>query len=251
MININIKNARKNTKISQRELGRRIGKTGQYISYLEKNKDSNPSLDTLKDISEALGIKVSDLLGTNYFIEKVFNLIPNEEIDPECEELSKQTSLNSEHLIKLRLGQFMYDDNELKETESTFIELLKYCCLRFTDELYHIYQGLKEGIYTLPTTFSKDNIVSLLDEYYSRNLKDKEEKINSQYETFFELCKKHCDFDISFTDNQFNVSNTKLGLNYPISEEDFTEMFKDIRGYIFKELFYQSYKKFINKKEGD
>ena len=96
---------------------------------------------------------------------------------------------------------------------------------------YIIYHGISEAI--------------------ENNIMDKEEKINSQYETFFELCKKHCDFDISFTDNQFNVSNTKLGLNYPISEEDFTEMFKDIRGYIFKELFYQSYKKFINKKEGD
>lgn len=63
MINENIKRARENAGISQRELGRRIKKTGQYISYLEKSPAANPSVDVLNDIANALDIDVSQLLG--------------------------------------------------------------------------------------------------------------------------------------------------------------------------------------------
>jgi transcriptional regulator with XRE-family HTH domain len=57
-----IKQAREDIGISQRELGRRIGKTGQYISYIESNEDSNPSLDVLKIIAIVLDLSVSELV---------------------------------------------------------------------------------------------------------------------------------------------------------------------------------------------
>lgn len=62
MISENIKKAREKAGLSQRELGRRINKTGQYISYLEKTIKSNPSISVLKDISNALNISVDELL---------------------------------------------------------------------------------------------------------------------------------------------------------------------------------------------
>ena len=43
----------KKNKISQRELGRRINKTGQLISSIERG-ETTPSMDTLKKIADAL-----------------------------------------------------------------------------------------------------------------------------------------------------------------------------------------------------
>ena len=58
-----LKEEREKYNISQRELGRRIGKTGQYISYLESNTEANPSLDVVFTLSDVLGISVDALLG--------------------------------------------------------------------------------------------------------------------------------------------------------------------------------------------
>lgn len=62
-INESIKNAREEKGISQRELGRRIGKTGQYISYLEGNVNANPGIDLLIQIAEVLEVSINDLIG--------------------------------------------------------------------------------------------------------------------------------------------------------------------------------------------
>ncbi|MDM0582158.1 helix-turn-helix domain-containing protein [Clostridium perfringens] len=66
MISEKIKNARLDLGISQRELGRRINKTGQYISYLESNSSANPSLSVLSDIASALNIPLDDLIKNNF-----------------------------------------------------------------------------------------------------------------------------------------------------------------------------------------
>jgi transcriptional regulator with XRE-family HTH domain len=58
----NIKKYREDSGISQRELGRRIDKTGQYISYLEKEKNPNIGTDVMEDIAEALDISVYKLM---------------------------------------------------------------------------------------------------------------------------------------------------------------------------------------------
>lgn len=62
-MNINeiIKQKRIEKNISQRELGRRIDKTGQFISLIEKGTNK-PSIDTLKDIAEALDVSIIDLI---------------------------------------------------------------------------------------------------------------------------------------------------------------------------------------------
>jgi transcriptional regulator with XRE-family HTH domain len=58
----NIKKYREDSAISQRELGRRIDKTGQYISYLEKENNPNIGTDVMEDIAEALDISVYKLM---------------------------------------------------------------------------------------------------------------------------------------------------------------------------------------------
>lgn len=70
-MNINeiIKQKRIEKNISQRELGRRIDKTGQFISLIEKGTNK-PSIDTLKDIAEALDVSIIDLIGDNLQIEE-------------------------------------------------------------------------------------------------------------------------------------------------------------------------------------
>ncbi|MEW9939916.1 helix-turn-helix domain-containing protein [Clostridium butyricum] len=80
MINENIKRSREQAGISQRELGRRINKTGQYISYLEKNPNANPSFDVITDIAKALDISISDIIDikktlTNKLIQLLDNKI--------------------------------------------------------------------------------------------------------------------------------------------------------------------------------
>lgn len=52
-LNEKIKIYRQQKKISQRELGRRINKTGQLISSIERG-ETTPSMDTIKKIADAL-----------------------------------------------------------------------------------------------------------------------------------------------------------------------------------------------------
>ena len=69
MINENIKITRENVGISQRELARRIDKTGQYISYLEKNENANPSIEVLNRIAIALDVPLSTITsGSNILL---------------------------------------------------------------------------------------------------------------------------------------------------------------------------------------
>ena len=61
MLGDNIKKFREDLKISQRELGRRINKTGQFISLVEQGK-SNPSVEVLNKISNELGVSIDELI---------------------------------------------------------------------------------------------------------------------------------------------------------------------------------------------
>ena len=56
-----IKKYRKALNISQRELGRRVGISGQMVSKIENNL-SQPSIETFNKIATALGVTVNDLI---------------------------------------------------------------------------------------------------------------------------------------------------------------------------------------------
>ena len=59
-----IKKYRKALNISQRELGRRVGISGQMVSKIENNL-SQPSIETFNKIATALGVTVNDLIKNN------------------------------------------------------------------------------------------------------------------------------------------------------------------------------------------
>lgn len=69
----NIEKIRKSRKMSQRELGRRIGTTGQYISFLENKDTINPSLNVLENIASVLEVTVNDLMNRD-IKEEVVNI---------------------------------------------------------------------------------------------------------------------------------------------------------------------------------
>ncbi|MDF2612816.1 MAG: phage protein with motif [Clostridia bacterium] len=66
-----IKKYREQKKISQRELGRRIGLSGQYIAKLEKDENANPTKETLQKIADELDVSVSELFEEEKFAEDI------------------------------------------------------------------------------------------------------------------------------------------------------------------------------------
>lgn len=97
MINDNISKMRKLKKISQRELARRCGISGQMISKIENNL-SNPSIETLNKIAEVLEVSLSDLTGIEVStckIDEDGNLIKTN--DTQLEKKSIQFRYNQEN----------------------------------------------------------------------------------------------------------------------------------------------------------
>lgn len=63
MIGENVSRFRKEINISQRELGRRAGISGQMVSKIENNL-SQPSIETLNKIADVLDVSVYELIET-------------------------------------------------------------------------------------------------------------------------------------------------------------------------------------------
>lgn len=57
-----VKRLRKQRKLSQAALGRKVGVTEAYISMIESGARPNPSLPTLQKLARALGVSVAELL---------------------------------------------------------------------------------------------------------------------------------------------------------------------------------------------
>lgn len=58
----NIKEIRQEKNLTISELAKKSGVTKSYLSTLEKNSQSNPSIGILIKISKALGVSVNDLI---------------------------------------------------------------------------------------------------------------------------------------------------------------------------------------------
>ncbi|UZW13836.1 helix-turn-helix transcriptional regulator [Clostridium pasteurianum] len=56
MFGDNLKRIRKKSKLTQSELGNMVGVTGAYIQQLEKRRKSNPSLEVIVKICDALNV---------------------------------------------------------------------------------------------------------------------------------------------------------------------------------------------------
>ena len=104
-VNENIKFYRKQKKISQRELGRRIKKSGQLISLIEQGK-TTPSIDTINKIALALDISADKLLlepSSNIYIS------PSEKIKSSIHSLIESITENEINNSKFK------DSNEITE----------------------------------------------------------------------------------------------------------------------------------------
>lgn len=71
MIGEKIKQLRQEKKLSISELAERAGVAKSYLSSIERNLQSNPSIQFIEKISEALDVSVNDILydGTDMDIE--------------------------------------------------------------------------------------------------------------------------------------------------------------------------------------
>ncbi|GIP10457.1 hypothetical protein J1TS5_26270 [Paenibacillus macerans] len=73
----NIKKFRKENKLTQEGLAKLANLSRSYIADVEKDRYS-PSLETLKTIANALGIKVSQLIGEDETVQSGDYVINNE-----------------------------------------------------------------------------------------------------------------------------------------------------------------------------
>lgn len=118
MIGDNVAKYRKNLNISQRELGRRSGLSGQMISKIE-NSNTIPSVTTLTKLADALETSVSELWGESETL--------NKEVDTE-------DFLNSiTHLTGLKLDNIGLTDKErqiIHSSLSNALDLIRYSRLK-------------------------------------------------------------------------------------------------------------------------
>ena len=129
-----LKEEREKYNISQRELGRRIGKTGQYISYLESNTEANPSLDVVFTLSDVLGISVDALLGIegDWYESSRYSYEDTQKIINEYEK-ERFEGLGIHDAILILLGELNLNSKSL---DSASYDLLEKSICRYIKFLY-------------------------------------------------------------------------------------------------------------------
>lgn len=78
--------ARRHSGLDQKELGRRANVSNTYISDLERGRVTNPGIEVIYALADALGIPVTDLLGI-------------ESEQPEVDEENLPAYLTATHLV--------------------------------------------------------------------------------------------------------------------------------------------------------
>ncbi len=146
MIGNNIATSRKSLKISQRELGRRTGLSGQMISKIENNS-THPSIETLDKIAKALNIDPSELLENEEsnkkgIFSKFANVIDKGELKRSIDKYKAIDmffkSLGYEIFMPTNEdGDYIFKINDVYYTPSQFETLLKMIetCIENTQNL--------------------------------------------------------------------------------------------------------------------
>lgn len=112
MINDNIREFREKLGLSQRELGRRINKTGQLISLIEQGKN-NPSIDTLNKLAIALEVTLNDLIKDTSVIN--LNTADEDTKDTYLTFLAFSDNLRPLAEIIMKCGYTVYKDTNTDE----------------------------------------------------------------------------------------------------------------------------------------
>lgn len=83
LIGEKIKQLRKEKRMSISELAEKAGVAKSYLSSIERNLQSNPSIQFIEKISQVLGVSVNDLINDN-------NSIVETELDSEWMKIVKE-----------------------------------------------------------------------------------------------------------------------------------------------------------------
>lgn len=164
MQNSNLKKARIELGISQRELGRLIGKTGQYISYLESNIKSNPSIDVLEKIADVLNVQIDYLVGSSEYKE-----IDSQAVQDNVINIIKMTDNKNNtysKLIRSTIDTAFLTINDFDESKN-------YDALKIINELYKTIFELKVACKNSKfyNTLSLSELDHIEDSF--KNIKDK------------------------------------------------------------------------------
>jgi len=81
LIGEKIKQLRKEKKMSISELAERAGVAKSYLSSIERNLQSNPSIQFIEKISEVLGVTVNELLNNETKQSIEYDTLDNEWLD--------------------------------------------------------------------------------------------------------------------------------------------------------------------------
>lgn len=179
MIKDNLKIIRKAVGISQRELGRQIKMSGQYIAKIEKG-ERTPTIDTLSKIAAVLNVELNELLERPKFTSEIFldeidkrNVTVNKMIT-ECKLDSsrlKSALLNdSSYIIDdyYNVGMYLgFSKGFLEKRKHTDFEILKIISKEDYDkDINKISQKYDSWIINL---YSQN--ISMNNGYLSKNLK--------------------------------------------------------------------------------
>ncbi|NRT88730.1 helix-turn-helix domain-containing protein [Clostridium beijerinckii] len=206
MIKDNLKIIRKAIGISQRELGRQIKMSGQYIAKIEKG-ERTPTIDTLSKIAGVLNVELSELLERPKFTSEIF-----------LEKIDKKNIISNKMINECKL-----DASRLKSAllnESSYI----------VDDYYNVgmYLGFSKGflekrknidleIYKIIATDDYNNYINKISQKYDSwimNLFSQNISMNNGY-----LSKNL----IKLRDDN-NISQKKLSKILGIDQEEIQEL---------------------------
>lgn len=102
----NLKSFRKKKKLTQRELATNSGVSYSMVSKLESGEQTNPSLDTLELLADALDVTVSQL-ASNSDVFKEFNTIMHGTLEELKNEIN---SLEPYNYVDYKLREFLCDE---------------------------------------------------------------------------------------------------------------------------------------------
>lgn len=132
-----IKKARKNSGLTQKELGEKLGVSQQQVAQYESNART-PKLDTLARIAKALGVTAYDLVGADYWKNKE-NYVEDNELPDDLVALNGVMSLVGyrltadvgEYFLVGRNGRYRLTQEELKELLYGSVQYVEYLCEKY------------------------------------------------------------------------------------------------------------------------
>ncbi|MDQ0150067.1 helix-turn-helix domain-containing protein [Eubacterium multiforme] len=195
-VNENIKFYRKQKKISQRELGRRIKKSGQLISLIEQGK-TTPSIDTINKIALALDISADKLLlepSSNIYIspsEKIKSSIHSAILSIMENEIDNSHLTDDEITERLlKVATELYTTEDEKESFSKITADLMHSPIKYNEQDFHAIENhVIKCLYNLAVSIGLDGFNELSRDELLNIIKSDELKQTLEY-LYFDAKKK-------------------------------------------------------------